>query len=53
MKKGEHDYGGRYWGLGNKWFFVWFSDYRKNSVVKGNFQLEVGSKLWGNMTFMI
>lgn len=53
MKKGMHNYGGKYWGFGNKWFFVRFSDYRENTVVNKKFQLELGSKLWRNKTFSI
>lgn len=53
MKKGEHSYGGKYWGWGGKWFFIWFSDYTESRIVKNRFQLEIGSRLWGNKTFSL
>lgn len=54
MIKGEHHYGGKYWGIGNKWLFIWFSDYRNNTIVRDiKYQLQIGSKLGFNKVFKI
>ena len=55
MKINKHHYGGWYIGfIRSKWLTIWFSDYRKNTVVKDTkFQLEIYSKLWGNKILKI
>lgn len=54
MIKGNHSYGGKYFGfINSKWFTIWFSDYRKSTIVKKKFQLEIYSQLWGNKIFSL